>query len=205
AELQRGFIALTSKTVAQATKGLAALVVAIIVEPGLSLLFIIVAPFLALVLRKLGKRIRRGTRGALRAQEVLLRISTESLQGLRSVKANVAEKKATRQFAKANREVIHQELKVRSARALSAPLVETIAIFAIGGLAIIAAKQILDGNLQIERFILALAALAVAGASFRPITGLVAEIQAASAPAERLGDLLGEPDENAVGFRRRLL
>lgn len=201
-ELQRGFIALTSKTVAQATKGIAALVVAIVVEPGLSLLFMIVAPFLAMVLRKLGKRIRRGTRGALRAQEVLLRISTESLQGLRSVKANVAEKKATRQFAKANREVIHQELRVRSARALSAPLVETIAIFAIGGLAIIAAKQILDGNLQIERFILALAALAVAGASFRPITGLVTEIQAASAPADRLRDMLDEPDENAVGFRR---
>src|SRR5690606_4036808 len=73
---------------------------------------------------------------------------------------------------------------------------------AIGGRGIIGATRILDGNLPIGRFILAPAALAVAGASFRPLTGLVTEIQAASAPAERLRDMLDEPDENAVGFRR---
>jgi ABC-type multidrug transport system fused ATPase/permease subunit len=54
--------------------------------------------------------------------------------------------------------------------------------------------------MQFERFILTLGALAVAGGSFRPLTGLLNDIQAASAPAERLHEILATPAE---GMRER--
>ena len=202
AELQKGFLSLTSKAVAQVLKGVAAFAAAVIFEWRLTLVALVVAPILAVTLRKLGKRIRRGTHRALKAQEDLLRITTESLHGLRAVKANTAERDAARRFYRMNRTVIREELKVRTARALSGPIVETLAIFVVGGLAIVAAKQIIDGSLPFETFLITLGALAVSGASFKPLAGLVNELQAASAPAGRLLEITNEPREVERGLRR---
>ena len=173
AELQRGFIALTSKAITHLLKGIAAFVAGLVFHWQLTLGAVVVAPVLVIVIRKLGKRIRRGTRGSLQAQEGLLRVATESLHGLRAVKANTGQRKAASWFHRINKIVVQQELRVRTARALTAPLIETLTILVIGGLAVIAAKHIIAGTLPFERFILALGSLAVAGASFRPLAGLI--------------------------------
>lgn len=192
AELQRGLIALVSKTVTSVLKGLAAFIVACIIDWQLTLIALPTAIVLAIVLRKLGKRIRRGTRGSLRAQEGLLRVSTEVLQGLRAVKANTAEEDAMRRFNEMNDEAVRHELKVRTARALSSPLVEALTMLVVLVLAAIAAKGILSGAQTVEELTWTLGSLAIAGASIRPLTGLVTEIQAAAAPAERLADVMNE-------------
>ncbi|MCZ6542128.1 MAG: ABC transporter ATP-binding protein [Planctomycetota bacterium] len=201
AELQRGFIAVTSKAVTQVLKGLAAFTAAMVFDWRLTLSAAVVAPLLLIVLRKLGKRIRRGTRGSLEAQEGLLRIATETLHGLRAVKANTGERHAARWFHRINKAVVKQELRVRTARALTGPVVETLAVLILGSLAIFAAKQIIAGNLPFERFVLTLGSLAVAGASFRPLAGLVNEMHAAAAPAERLDEILSQPREAAGALR----
>ena len=202
-ELQRGLTALTGKTVAQATKGLAAFAAAVWFDWRITLIALVALPALAIPLRKFGKRIRRGVRGALRAQEDLLRASNESIQGLRAVKVASAEGASIERFDAANREVLREELRVRTAQSLSSPVVESIAILAVCALALLAARQILDGNLAFETFVLSLGALAAAGGSVKPMAGLVNEIQAASAPAERLQEVLGTEREDA-GDRRRL-
>jgi ABC-type multidrug transport system fused ATPase/permease subunit len=69
-------------------------------------------------------------------------------------------------------------------------------------LALIAARQIIDGKLQFDTFVLSLGALAAAGGSLKPVAGLVNEIQAASAPAERLAELTAIAREDA-GDRKR--
>jgi len=195
AELQSGLIALTSKALAQMTKGLAAFLVAIWFSWQLTLLALITAPLLAVALRKIGKRIRRGTRGTLEAQQELLRIASESLRGVRAVKANTGERETAARFHQKNKDAVRQEMRVRMARALSGPVVETLAIIAIGALLIIAAQRILSGNLEFSIFFLTTGSLVVALASFKPLTGLINEMQAASAPAERLLEILNEPRE----------
>jgi len=201
AELQRGFIALTSKAVTNLLKGLAAFIAALVFQWQLTLTAIVVAPVLLVILRKLGKRIRRGTRGSLRAQESLLRITTETMHGLRAVKANTGERQTMRWFHRVNKVVLQQELRVRTARALTAPVMEMLAIAVMGGLAILAARLILAGSLSFQQFILALGSLAVAGASFKPLASLINELQAASAPAGRLAEILDQPREGSDGMR----
>ena len=197
AELQRGLVALTGKTVAQATKGVAAFAAAIWFDWRITLIALVAAPLIAVPLRKFGKRIRRGVRGSLRAQEDLLRVSNESLQGIRAVKTASAESESIRRFDAANAAVLREEMRVRFAQAMSSPIVEAISIAAVCALALIAARQIIDGKLQFETFVLSLGALAAAGGSLKPIAGLVNEVQAASAPAERLQELLDTAREDA--------
>ncbi len=190
AELQSGLVALTSRTVAQLSKGAVALAVAVFFDWRIVVVAAIVGPILAIILRKTGKRIRRGLRGALRNQEVLLRVAGESLQGLRAVKTSTAESDMILRFAQANRLVVQEELRARTARSLAGPLVETIAILAVISLCALVVREIIRGAMSLDDFVLSLGALAVAGGSVRPMTGLIADMQAASAPAQRLQEIL---------------
>ncbi|MFM7050623.1 MAG: ABC transporter ATP-binding protein, partial [Planctomycetota bacterium] len=200
AELERGMTALTSKALAQCAKGVAAFVAAVWVDWRITIAAVVMAPALALVLRKFGKRIRKGSRNTLAAFEELLRVSNESMQGLRGVKTSMGEGTARRRFGRANRSVVREDRRVRMARAISSPLVELLAIVAIACMALVAAHEIIEGRMQFDRFLLALGALGLAGNNLRPMAGLLNDVQAADAPAERLGEILSIPGE---GLRER--
>lgn len=195
--LQQGFNTLLGKALAQLAKGVAAFLVAVVVDWRLALIAVVLGPIIGLVLRSFGKRIRRGARGSLDAQARLLQISAESIQGLRVIKTSTAERSALARFGKINREVLRQDFRIRTARAISSPLVEVLAIAAVLVLAAVAAAQILDGRLEVDRFILALASLGVAGASLRPLANLINDIQASAAPADRLLELFEQPSERS--------
>ena len=199
AALESGFISLLGKSVAQLTKGLAALGAALIFDWQIVLAAIVVGPVLAVVIRKLAKRIRRGSRGSLNAQQELLQLATERVQGLRAIKTSGGEPAARQRFDGINADVIRYELKMRTAKAMSSPIVETLAILVLGGLALLAAQKILDGSMPFDDFILSIGSLAVAGASLRPLTGIVNELNAAAPPAQRILDVLTEAGEDAQG------
>jgi ABC-type multidrug transport system fused ATPase/permease subunit len=201
-ELQRGLVALTGKTVAQITKGGAAFLAAVWFDWRITLVALVAVPVLAIPLRKFGKRIRKGVRGSLRAQADLLRVSNESMQGMRAVKSATAEAESIRRFDAVNAIVLREEMRVRFAQSMSSPIVESIAIVAICVLALIAARQIIDGKLEFDTFVLSLGALAAAGGSLKPIAGFVNDIQAASAPAERLEEVMKVAREDS-GERRK--
>ena len=202
AELERGFSALTSKALAQVTKGVAAFAAAVWFDWRLTIVAVVVAPIMAAVLRKFGKRIVRGSRNTLKAYEDLLRNSNEAMQGLRGLKTATAERVARRRFASANRTVIREDRRVRLARSISTPLIEVMAIVAIMALALLAAHEILEGRMTFDNFLMSLASLGVAGGSLKPLTGLLNDIQASSAPAERILEIMAIPAE---GMREREL
>lgn len=202
AELERGFSALTSKALAQVTKGVGAFAAAVWFDWRLTIVAVVVAPIMAAVLRKFGKRIVRGSRNTLKAYEDLLRNSNEAMQGLRGLKTATAERVARRRFASANRTVIREDRRVRLARSISTPLIEVMAIVAIMALALLAAHEILEGRMKFDNFLMSLASLGVAGGSLKPLTGLLNDIQASSAPAERILEIMAIPAE---GMREREL
>jgi ABC-type multidrug transport system fused ATPase/permease subunit len=203
-QVGRGFQALTNKAVAESTKGAAALIAAFVISWKLSLVTLLVAPILVIVIRKLGKRIRRASRGAMRTQSALLGVATEVIHGFRVVKVHATEDIESARFAYQNDQNVREQLRVRTARALSSPLVEVIAIFVLGGLSLVAAKAIIDKELDPEIFIGAMAALAVAGQALRPLTSVIQDINTASGASDRLAGLERTPIEDA-GTNRPLL
>jgi ABC-type multidrug transport system fused ATPase/permease subunit len=189
-ELHGGLVALTNRSLAHVTKGLAAVAVAIWFDWRIVLAAIVAGPPLAWTLRRLGKRINRGMRGTLEAQQRLLLVTNEAMQGLRSVKAATAEPDMARRFARANDAVLRNELKLRKVRSLAGPLMELLAVFVVLGLVFIAGRELLAGRMQLDRFLMSLGSLAVAAGSFRPLTSFVSDIQSAEAPAQRIRQVL---------------
>lgn len=195
AQLEAGLNALLSRSVAQVTKGMAALAAALIINPVLTLAAAFVAPVLYTVIRRLGKRIRRASRSALSSQAGLYGAANQALQGLRVVKVHTTERYEAGRFHRFNKDVMRQMLKVRTARALASPLVEVLSVIVLGLLSLAAAWAILERKLEPESFLLAIGALFAAGASLKPLTGLANDIQASSAAAGRLAELLGAEPE----------
>jgi len=194
-QLGHGFATLLSRTVAQVTKGFAGLLAALVLSPLLVVSALPVIVLLYVVIRKLGKRIRRASRGALKSQAGLYASTGEVLRGLRVVKVYTTERYEAGRFHRINKEFMKDMMRVRVARALASPLVEVLALFALGMLSLVASKAILDGHIEVEVFIATLVALGVAGASLKPLTGLINEIQASSAAAQRLQELMAmEPE-----------
>ena len=196
--LQVGLTILMGKSVAQLSKGIAAFFAACVFDYRLVIIAILVVPILAIILHQIGKRVRKGTKDSLAAQQELLRISSEAIQGLRAVKVNTSEDSVSDAFQAVNKEVVAANMRVRVVRAFGSPLMEILAIVVLGTLAGIAAKSIINGTLEFDRFLLSIGALAVAGGSLRPLTGLVTEIQSADAPADRLMQILDMPLEDEL-------
>lgn len=188
--LSAGFVVMLSKAVAQILQGAMMLLLAFLINWQLALISLTVMPILATVIRKLGKRIRRASNRVLTSRADLYRASTEALQGLRVVKVHTTERYESGRFGRFNKEVLRQQLKVRTARSLAGPLVEVIAVLALGVLVIIAAKLILDGVLDKGEFMTTLVALGVAAGSVKPISGMVNDIQQSGAAADRLYKLM---------------
>jgi len=188
--LAEGFIALVSKGAAQMGKGLAALIVAIILDWRITIVSLITAPILWFVIRTLSTQVRKARRRAFRGQALLLGRAGNALRGLRVVKVQTAEGFERELFAETNTKVIKEMFKARTARALSNPITEFVVLIVIGVLAAFAVKAILNQQLNPDKFILVLVSLGIAAASLRPLTGIINEIQAAAAASERLVELL---------------
>lgn len=199
--LAQGLNALLSKAVAQVTKGAAGAAAAFLINWRLALAAMVAAPLLAIVLRKVGKRIRRASRSALQAQAGLYARTSETLGALRVVKTNTAERTECGRFHRYNKEVVRQEMRVRTMRALASPLVELIAVFVLGVLWLVAAKAVIDGDLSASELLGTLGALGVAAASLKPLTGFLNDVQQSSAAASRLRELLGFTEEPGHGHK----
>ncbi|CAG1006281.1 Lipid A export ATP-binding/permease protein MsbA [Phycisphaerales bacterium] len=201
-QLANGLNVLLSKAVLQIFKGVAALAVALFFDWRVTAAALVVTPVLYHVIRKLGKRIRRASGAALQSQAGLYGVAGEALGALRVVKANSAERREGGLFRRFNREMLRELNRVRTARALASPLTEMLSIFLLCGLVLAAGNEVIRGRVDTSDFLLVLMALAVAGASLKPLTGIINDIQTAAPAAERLKcvmDLGAEP-----GLARRL-
>lgn len=194
-QLSNGLTVMLSKAVLQIFKGVAAVVVAFVLDWKVTGISLLVAPVLYTVIRKLGKRIKRASGAALRSQADLYAAANESLGGLRVVKVHTSERYEAGRFHRVNKRMLQELNRVRTARALASPLTEMLSIFLLCGLVLAAADAIRAGTVKPSVFILTLSSLAVAGASLKPLTGIVNDIQTAAPAAQRLRDLLAQAPE----------
>jgi ABC-type multidrug transport system fused ATPase/permease subunit len=195
AQLESGLSALLSKSVSQVLKGAASFAAALVLAPVLTLIGCAIAPVLYTVIRRLGKRIRRASRSALASQAGLYGAASQALQGLRVVKVHTTERFEAGRFHRYNKDVMRQMLRVRTARALASPLVEVLSLLVLGGLSLAASWAILKGKLDPSSFLSAMVCLFAAGASLKPLTGLMNDMQQAEGAAGRLEELLrAEPE-----------
>ncbi len=194
--LNGGFQALMDKGPAQVAKGAIAFAAAVAIDFR-SLSAIPVALLLGVMIRKLGKRVRRASRGAMAAQSRLLAVTSESLHALRVVKAHTTERYELGKFGQHNRAFLRETLRARTARAIASPAIEAAGIFVLGAWSLYFAQRIIEGSMDPAKFFAALGALGVSAASLKPLSGIVQEVQGSAPAANRLAELIDAKPETA--------
>ncbi len=114
------------KLVAQPLQFAVTLVVMLFLSRRLTLLTILVFPFIVLASYLIGKQVRKAAIRALGKRETLLSILKESFLGIRIIKAFQMEEKQKQRFFKENQRLLKQEMRIVGAEALMSPLMEVL-------------------------------------------------------------------------------
>jgi len=122
-------------------------------DPQLARLSFLVLPLVILPVLRIGKRIRRTTRGTQDRQRELSQILQETLAGHMVVKVFGAEAYESRRFREAARKLLRTNLKYVRQQALSSPLIEVVGAATVAGLLWYARNQIQAGSLKREDFL----------------------------------------------------
>ncbi len=190
--LSRAYRAILSKSVEQVLKGGIAVTIALVIDWQLTLLALVCVPPM---LRKFGKRIRRASRRALQQRGRMVAVLKDSMSAIRVVKVHDAEGLERRRFARVNRGVYREEMKIRTVRALASPMIDCLGMLSVAAVVSVAAYLVFQLGYKSERFIWVIGMLAGAAASLKPLANLNNQINEGRAAAGRLFDLLDLPVE----------
>lgn len=161
----------------------------------LTLLAMIGAPAIAILLRKFGKIIRRASKRALGRRGNLAAILLEAVSGIQVVKIFGAEGFERRRFSNVNRQLYQDEMKMRTARALSSPVVEVISMCGVAIVGAVAGWLIFRQEQPPSELLAVLTALAASAAGLKPLSNLNNQLHESAAAADRITEMLSMPQE----------
>lgn len=97
----------------------------------LTILILLMLPFIVIVLGRLGRTLRRKSIRSQRQLGLLMAIINETIDGLRVIKAFVAEEFMRKKMQRVNKAITKLNSKIFRRRSLSSPLTETLSVIAI--------------------------------------------------------------------------
>jgi ABC-type multidrug transport system fused ATPase/permease subunit len=191
------------KAIQEPIKAAGAFALAMFIDWRLCLGVVVVLPILGLIIRKFSKRMRRASRGALESWSSMLGIINETLIGARVVKAYTAEGYERRRFARINKALLKEQIRLNHYAALSRPTVETLAV-ALASIPMMAAAYfVLQGMLDKEMFFTLLACFAAMLEPMRKLADVNGKLQQTNAAAARVFEVIDlQPEE--LGARQEL-
>jgi ATP-binding cassette, subfamily B, bacterial MsbA len=199
--LQDGFKTVLGQSIQEPIKAVMAFVFAVWVSWRLTIFIIILAPLMALMMKKFGKKMRRASRAALRSSSVLLGQIEGTLVGIRVVKGFNAEKFERRRYSNILRSLITEMIKMSRIDAISSPVMETM-ILVMAGLVVLTGTYMItvSHTLTIEQFIAVMISLALIAESLRKASKAYNALQKANAAAARIFETLDLPSERQQGL-----
>lgn len=197
----RGILVRSSQAI---LKVAVALAVAFLINWQLTSVALIGGPFIAIVVRKFGKSIRKATMHNLEAKAEMLEKMNESLSDLRVVKMHQAEGVESRQYFRSSQRAYKEQVRQHRIRAVSSLVVEVIAIIGVIGVAGVSAWAIFKQGVAASEFMMILSALVAAGASFKPLSNLHHDLTAADAAGARILELRDQTEADTTAKQGQL-
>ncbi len=195
AEIFRGLNHFFQQGVAEPFKALGVLSIALAINWKLTLLLLVGAPIMAVLLRKLGGKIRRANRKLLIGYGQMLTRLENTLVGMRVVKAYTRENYERHQLLKIDRHLLKQQIKMGFIEALSAPLVEMLAFMAGIPLICYFAWLLYNNDMNISGFISMMVCMVAVFDPARKLSNIYPKLQRANAAAARIFELIDSPTE----------
>jgi len=197
-EVSRGMVTLFGKTMAEPAKAIASLMMALIFSWRLTLLALLVGPPAFLLIRALGRIMRKATRRALEGWAAMLGILEETLTGIRVVKAYTMEGTERKRFFRVNRRLLKQQLRIARTEAAISPSIEAMGIIAAMTAVGVAGYMVLNDQMDPAIFMAWMACLVAMFDPIRKLAKVATRFQRSDAAAGRVFELHDREQERRV-------
>jgi subfamily B ATP-binding cassette protein MsbA len=167
----------------------------------LSLLVLLIAPGIAVIMRLISRRLRRLSRELQELMGDLTHVIDEILQGHKVIKIFGGQDYERKRFHRVNNRVRQFNLKLAAMSEGSGPLVQLLAVVALGAMIYFAALQSAADQITVGGFVSLFGAMAMMLAPIKRLTKVNEQLQRGLAAAETLFALLDEPPEPDRGTR----
>ena len=167
----------------------------------LTLMVIAMAPLVAIVIKRAGKKLRRSNH---QLQGFMGRINgmvEEAMLGLRDIKIFQGNKHQAERFGEQNRLLRTEQIKVTRVQAMNVPLVQVIAACSVALVIYVASKMAASNTLSPGEFVSFIAAMSMVFEPVRRLTNVNNLLQRGLAAAESLFGLLDRlPETPTASF-----
>ena len=167
----------------------------------LSLLAFLIAPGIAVMMRLISRRLRRLSRELQELMGDLTHVIDEVLQGHKVIRIFGGQDYERTRFHRVNNRVRQFNLKLAVMSEGSGPLVQLLAIIALGAMIYFAALQSAADQITVGGFVSLFGAMAMMLAPIKRLTKVNEQLQRGLAAAETIFALLDEPPEPDQGTR----
>jgi subfamily B ATP-binding cassette protein MsbA len=167
----------------------------------LSLLVLLITPGITIIMRLVSQRLRRLSRELQELMGGLTHVIDEVLQGHKVIKIFGGQNYERQRFHRVNNRVRQFNLKLAAASEASGPLVQLLAIIALGAVIYFASLQSAADQITVGGFVSLFGAMAMLLTPIKRLTKVNEQLQRGLAAAETIFALLDEPPEPDRGIR----
>jgi subfamily B ATP-binding cassette protein MsbA len=167
----------------------------------LSLMSFLIAPGIALIVRAVSRRLRRLSRELQELMGDLTHVIDEALQGHKVIKIFGGQDYERDRFHWVNNRTRQFSMKLVAASEASGPLVQLLAVLALGAVIYFASLQSAADQITVGGFVSLFGAMAMLLAPIKRLTKVNEQLQRGLAAAETIFALLDEPPEPDRGTR----
>jgi subfamily B ATP-binding cassette protein MsbA len=171
------------------------------INAGLSAIFLLLAPTMALAIKYATRRFRRYSKRIQERVGVLTHAAQEVIDGHRVVKAFGGEQAEAEAFSHVNEKTRSLQMKMVATESISVPLVQLMAAIAIGIIVYLSTLQGLRDDISVGTFMSFVVAMGLLLPPVKRLTSVNAHLQRGIIAAQSLFELLDTPAERDTGTR----
>ncbi|HVI60070.1 MAG TPA: lipid A export permease/ATP-binding protein MsbA [Luteimonas sp.] len=180
---------------------IAALVVMLWTSWQVTLAVLVLAPPLAWVMDKVGKRYRRVSHRIQESSAHLMQSADQSLSNHQEVKVYGARQAEFERYSALADKHMKLSLKIESTRSISSAMVQLMGSIGLALLLFVAGREAMAGRLSAGGFVALMLAMMAVIPALKQLTNVQNMLQRGVASAERLFGVLDAPDEVDTGTR----
>lgn len=167
----------------------------------LTLFFIVVTPFIGLVIVYISKRFRKISKRIQTSMGDVSQISHQTIESNQVVKIYAGQDQETEKFAQANEYNRRQNMKLALTSAVSVPISQLFAALAIAGILYFATQESMLETISVGTFMSIVAASMMLLAPMKRLTQITSSLQRGIAAAQSIFTLLDREREKNTGTK----
>ena len=166
-----------------------------------TLAVLVLAPPLAWIMDKVGRRYRRISHRIQESSGQLLQLADQSLSNQQEVKIYGAQDAELRRYTEQANTHLRLSMKVESTRSISSAMVQLMGSVGLAALLFMAGREALAGRLSAGGFVVLMTSMMAIIPAIKQLTNVQGMLQRGVASAQRLFSVLDAPDEPDHGTR----